>query len=120
MGFRVLTADNQAISMEELDIQACEFWGLVPSLKYYATPSSKVSNWFDLIGHEIHSPSVNWTSGWKNVKCGLLSMLNVDLAEYPVEAQVERLKSNNEFLKPYFGLIDHWESKGYKPERVKD
>ncbi len=87
MSFQILNANNEPISMKELDKEACEFWGKTSDPKYYANPSepkregeseidylrrSMTSNWFDIIGYCIHTQG-NYTSGWRNIVHTMIS-----------------------------------------------
>lgn len=131
MSFQIHDASGKAVDIKQLDKEAAEFWGVEVHPKNYAQPASDsyyTSNWFDSIGYYIHSPDSNYTKGWGNIKCSLWSIQARDLFRILYETQDiaanehlhTRLHSIKTFLQPYFQLIDHWESKGYIPVRVKE
>lgn len=79
MGFQILTKDNKAISLNDLDKEACEFWHQEFDPKHYAQPGqddptkdeltnlmNRGGNWFDVIGYCIHRQQ-DAESGWTNV-----------------------------------------------------
>ena len=118
MGFQILNADKTPIAINDLDKEAADFWKMPVHPRWYVAPYESGNNWFDSIGYAIHNPD-NYTKGWDNVKCTLYNCHTGDLAMLTFDQQVERLKRTNEFLMPYFYLIDHWESKGYTPLKVE-
>lgn len=124
MGFQILNKDNQALTIKELDAEAAAFWGNAVDEKFYATPDSEGfwGNWFDMIGYKIHNPKDNYTTGWGNVKhsvlIGSVGGSYKDLLDE--KAFAIRIKGIQEYLKPYFELIDHWEAKGYSPKKTDD
>lgn len=135
--FQILDGDNKAISINLLDKEAAEFWGKEVHPKQYANPAkpreaneneidflrrSMLGNWFDIIGYQIANPLVEWTSGWNNVKCTLMSIALVDLYKHfeDMDKTLVHIHAAWEYNKPYFELIDHWESKGYQPKQIKE
>ncbi len=119
MGFQILNNQGEPIPIKELDKEAAAFWGQTVDEKYYAEPKGGFfMNWFDHIGREISDKSSNWTTGWDNVKCGLMSNSLVSIALE--EDKHKKLDSVIDFNKPYFELIDHWSSLGYTPRRTTD
>lgn len=120
MAFQIQTPEGVAIPLNKLDEEAATFWKLPVHPKSYVAPSSSKENWFDAIGWYISSPRVYYTTGWNNVKCNIYSILLMDLALYPIDVQMLKIKEASDYAKPYFDLIDHWEEKGYIPVQVKD
>jgi len=136
--FRILNSNNEIIPINDLDKEAAAFWNKEVKPRYYANPTPEFTNpdnlqgieltkaqikhgfnesinWFDSIGWQIANPSVKYTTGWDNIKCCLLSIHTESLALSTIEEQIIILKSANEYVQPYFDLIDHWVSKGYIP-----
>lgn len=118
MGFKILNEAGQALTMKELDQQAAELWNKTVDPKWYAAPHQPVpgkmfsegTNWFDSLGWKIHQHKC---VTWNNLR-----------DEYKADAG--RMSSNGvefdiyiEIFEPYFKLIAHWESKGYKPKPVE-
>jgi hypothetical protein len=122
MGFQIKNKEGEALTIKELDKEAAEFWNKKIHDKYYANPSpegtsvfKQQTNWFDVIGYNIHSPEVNYTKGWDNVKCSLWTLHIQGLYNKSDEDLNIHIQVTKEFNKPYYDLIDYWESKGYVP-----
>lgn len=128
MSFQILNKEGEAISLNSLDIEAGKFWHgeqFQPDKKYYCLPPEFPfgANWFDVIGYMIHSPMGNYTSGWNNVKCSLWTLHirgDYDKAMGEFDVLANEIKQAIEYLRPFFALIDHWESKGYQPKQVNE
>ncbi len=124
MSFQIKDKDGNAIGINTLDKEAAEFWAVPIKDKYYAEPmkdgKSVGGNWFDNVGYAIHSPLTNHTSGWDNVRHTMWTNLMGWSYKDPEHVQIDHLKNNNEYLKPYFHLITFWEAKGYTPHQVKE
>ena len=123
MGFQILDKDGNAIIINDLDKEACDFWKQEYDPKFYASPKEMWGNWFDVIGYKIHNPiDPNYTKGWGNVKHNMLLVSVGGL--YQQVGNIHELHTKisgvNNYLLPYFQLIDHWESKGYQPKKVID
>lgn len=157
MGFQIKDKDGQAIPINKLDEEAAGFWGKNPQEKKYAYPQNDApesadmktrfdalkrhANWFDIIGHCIHSQG-HACSGWANVVATMIAehigMKFIDTskgyAERPVKVIFFEEKNEKElclpvetevsiywtldFYKPYIELINHWQSKGYSPVKI--
>lgn len=102
-------------------------------------------NWFDIVGYNIHSnDSVNRGCDgeitWDMVKESI-ALVHLDAIEAinafeglektdtdegiqeflngkTIKSLLIKLGASYLFVKPYFNLIDYWESKGYKPVKV--
>jgi len=87
MSFQILNKEGEALTMKELDAEACAFWKKDSHPKHYADPSeprregesevnflrrSMTSNWFDIIGWCIHSQG-NACGGWPNVVATMIA-----------------------------------------------
>lgn len=123
MSFQILDSNGEAFSMRDLDIEAATFWGKDVHPKHYATPHKDMvlGNWFDTIGHMIHSPEDKlYTRGWANVKCSLWTCSIKSEYNTSEEDLLKLIPVIKESLKPYYDLIDHWDSKGYTPKQVNE
>jgi hypothetical protein len=141
--FKIQNSLGEAITINELDKEAAEFWHKEVKERQYANPTPPFSNidnlegieltkakakhisyeqnnWFDTIGWHIANPKCNYTSGWDNIKCSILVLHLEEFGTLPLVDQMERLQFANEYVKPYFELIDHWKTKGYKPIQIKE
>jgi hypothetical protein len=122
MSFEIHTPEGRVIPLKELDKEASEFWKvpLDPDPKFYAhpdLPTFYTNSWYESIGWSIGNPEKH--TGWEAVKYKLWQMqiehMYKHLFDVNFHAQIEQVKT---FLKPYFELIDHWESKGYIPIKI--
>lgn len=141
MGFQILNKNNDPIKMNDLDAEAAKLWGHEVDKSSYAVPKEqgdyadttkgrmaylRQSNWFDVVGHMIHSPTTKtpYYKGWKEVKKNLL-LMHMESSMLKEDGSVEdgmHIKDMFEYvaedyLKPYLDLIDHWADKGYTPRR---
>lgn len=123
MGFQIKNDKGIALSMNELDKEAAEFWGVPVHETNYAHPcNNSIGNWFDTIGFNIHRPGT-YTSGWRNVIVTMYQMFSSgymiddkqrnNVVIKPIEEQIKRITDINEFMSPYVGLVNHWIAKGY-------
>lgn len=109
---------------------------------------SMTSNWFDVIGWCIGSQK-NYTSGWRNVVHNMIAdslgdafvsgkgdepipmeyiHTCVELRESGQQVKAWHLTDKLEtsvygtmlFYKPFIELINHWQSKGYKPVKINE
>lgn len=101
-------------------------------------------NWFDVIGYQISDPILNRNyhgTDWKKVKANLCaavfdssySVITPDMGDEDKFDELSkndneakefktlenRLMGNAYYLAPYLALIDHWDSKGYKPVKIE-
>lgn len=141
MSFQILDSNNVPVVINALDIEAAEFWNKPVDKKQYANPRPLTgnefddamacsTNWFDMIGYNIHKPEIEgYGDSWIAVKMSMFQVcFNYDLYDYfgtqkdhkTVEAVEKRIQLILNRHKPYFDLIDHWQSKGYKPKQIKD
>lgn len=124
MSFQIHSPEGIEISLNALDLEACEFWKVEYDEKQYAHPNIEnyyTTNWFDAIGWAIHHPG-DYTKGWDDVKCTLWTIQARPLYKelWDEEALLEEIRAIRVYLAPYYELIDHWETKGYKPITIKD
>ena len=117
--FQILDKNNNPIPLSELDKQAAEFWNVKLDPKWYASPTEMGSNWYDSIGWNIANQG-HYTSGWKNIKISLITTA-MESAAYQIlmkSKEDESIKSIMDWYKPYYDLIDYWESLGYQPKQI--
>jgi hypothetical protein len=168
MAFEIHDKDNKAIPIKDLDAEAAALWGKEVDPKWYADPTPlftndenlqgedlrkarwdheirKTGNWFDVIGHAIHSQGFAM-GGWANVVHTMMSSswpsAFIDTSEgykdRPVKLKMSIQESGDIYLlhlgddlkmsligsvlylTPYIDLINHWQSKGYVPVKVQD
>lgn len=121
MSFQIKNKEGAAMTMKELDAEAAEFWKRPVDPKYYAQPEAALGSWYDIIGWEISEKRSNYASGWDGVKCGLFkNCMEGGALLKAEEEQIEKLKGVNQYLKPYFALIDFWKEKGHEPIQVNE
>lgn len=124
MSFQIHSPEGRVIPIDELDKEACELWKVEYHPACYAHPQLDnyyTNNWFDSIGWAIHHPEM-YTKGWNDVRCTLWIIQAKSLYAnlYSTEAFNKDLENIRKFLQPYYELIAHWESKGYKPVRIPE
>ena len=124
MAFQILDKNGEAIPLNTLDKEVVELWDTDYDTKYYAVPKKrsyfpdgikgefeycKQMNWFDSLGYAIHADRL---STWDGVR------------EYFEALYVDMIKkyelSLKEIVPELVQLIDHWESKGYRPHGFED
>lgn len=122
--FQILDSNNKAISINELDKQACQVWNRELSDREYACPSDESHlNWFDMIGFKIANQSNYHTLGtWTNVKhtihMSILERKITDSKTGELSLSQEDIDFVRQYIKPYIDLINHWESLGYIPLQI--
>lgn len=102
IGFQILNKDNDAININDLDVEAAEFFGIPVDDKEYAAPNGPYSgcNWYDTIGWSIAFGKEN--ASWAEVR----------------NFWAEDMNQESETVKKLINLTIHWESKGYTPIRL--
>lgn len=120
MAFQIRTSEGEPIPLPVLDEEAAQVWGVSIINRHYVTPRSSELNWYDTIGWHIHSPTSRWSSGWENIKCSMFVVQVTELALLSYEDQLIKLKHVNDWLAPFYKLIDHWAAKGYKPIKLDE
>lgn len=123
MSFEIHNSLGEAITLEQLDREAAEFWKVKVDARYHAHPDLKThytNSWFDTIGWVISHPE-KYTKGWNDVRCTLWTVQAKGLYKLldNQEKMTEEIEGIRIFLEPYFELIDHWESKGYVPKHIQ-
>lgn len=118
--FEIHYPDGVPVALEVLDQEAAELWEVPVDRERYARPSGGIfGNWFDSIGWNIANQG-HFYKGWDNIK-NSMAMIQLNGIILKHEAvQIESLAAVNNYLKPYFALIDHWAAKGYQPVQIKN
>lgn len=134
MSFETRDQDGKKIKIEELNEEVSDFWGM-PIVQYtelketYMTvfprnrPENDSSNWVNTIGECISHPCLTreqkiMQQDWKLVKHSMFNVLAQEWNSYQYEHVVVDIVESITYLKPFFELIDLWESKGYIPVRI--
>lgn len=119
MKFQIRSSDGRPVPFYELDKEAAELWGKPVSTEEYASPYTSDTNWFDSIGWAIANP-INYTEGWEDVKCTLWTIQSKELFRYlyAFQAMNTAIEAIKRYLRPYYNLIDLWESEGYTPHKM--
>jgi hypothetical protein len=122
MKFGIVDKENNLIPPLILDKEVAKLWGVTQSKKNFVKPDTELVDisWYNLIGFAITYPSYDKNINWKNVKISIFIYIGADIILDPVEIQLQRICDINIFLKPYFDVIDYFESKGYKPIKLED
>lgn len=116
MSFKINNKEGEGVLINDLDREACEFWGVEFNEKQYASPVPNFPNWFDCIGLYIHSqrrkdkPEIEVE--WCDV-AGL--MAGYMLLSEDADQAAESIKGYWSF---YFKLINHWRAMGYRAVAV--
>lgn len=123
MSFQILDSEKNAIKLRDLDAEVGLLWNKPIDPKYYCTPFEKRGdgvdaifsegvNWFDSLGWNIHFHKVNsWSEARDTYYASAGKLAKGNGEKYQIYCQI---------YKPYFQLIDHWESKGYTPHFVME
>ena len=122
--FQIIGKENQPLTLQALDSQASGFWKSNSDPKWYASPNTEsLGNWFDTIGWSISKQRdyLNWgLNTWNTIKSDMLSIhAYAWVVLTPEEAGIKACNTMRK-LKPYFELIDYWESLGYQPKQIKE
>ncbi len=132
-GFQILDENKKAISISELDRQACELWNKEVHPKNYAYPQHKpdsfpteeyksswafnstLINWYDKIGWLI---AYHCCESWEEVdKLVMEPFLKI---EGITEQDIFEIRNEWTPIAGYIKLIELWKSKNYTPKCVKD
>lgn len=122
--FQILDEIGNPMRLQSLDIQASKLWKLEIDSKWYVAPNEEsLGNWFDTIGWSISKQKdyINWgLNTWNTIKFDMLSIhAYAWVVLTPEEAGIKACNTMRK-LKPYFELIDYWESLGYQPKQIKE
>lgn len=112
--FSVVDKDNVPVPMEELDKIAREIWGCGPDPAEYAVPNEKDSPWPEVIQAALDHPCSVIAVNWNGVKNGIWVAEMWGLGSKTKDEQQEGFNRAQDYIAPYFKLINHWEFLGYK------
>lgn len=120
MGFQIVNIEGQEIPLERLDNEISNLWSVPLVEGDYVSPHpedhkiyGEITNWKDYICYHIEypKPCIDWTT----VRYRLMSSYVSNLALLSEDDRISLIKSANEDLRPYYAVIDYWESKEYQP-----
>lgn len=134
MDFQMRFPNGDKVPFETLNAEAANLWGIGiarDKVKYVFPTDLGViqydenNSWHEMIGLAVMHPqtvgAIPMQQTWSEIKETMFNS-QIDAGEI-WEMKAERIQneiaSTVAFLKPYFGLIDLWESKGYNPVRIK-
>jgi len=123
MGFQILNAERVALSINDLDREACAFWGVEYNDRKYARPKMEDgdvldTNWFDCVGLYIHAQrrkdkperDVEW--------CSVLGLMMGYLLLKKSSQEVA--VSIDAYWQPFISLVRHWNDKKYTAVAIAD
>lgn len=111
MQFQILNSDNQPLTMEQLDKEVAEFWGVKYNDDEYARPFDNApigTDWFNFVGYAIIRIKQNRIE-WSDVIGELCKIAAI--AESSFDGVLDSILT----YKPYIELCLYWKSKGYVP-----
>lgn len=154
--FQIHDKDGNAISIKDLDQEACEFWKVEKQEKWYASPKNMKSdgteeksvmkqriNWYDFIGHNIARFDLKFTElRWDTVVEQMIASYlgrqffkkqedgSIKLQQFTTKDGGKTFSMEEDLeitlyclldhYKDYVDLMNHWNSKGYKPVQIKE
>lgn len=134
MPFEIRNLEGKKIRDYILNQQAVELWGTKiithqerkepPYVTVAPLENDDGENWHNNIGFAIEYPNLirafdqkTAQQDWNQVKHSMFNSLMEEWDSYKYEDIVKNMNDSLEHLKPYYALIDLWESKGYIPVR---
>ena len=109
MKFQILDTKGNPLSMEELDKEAAEFFGVQYNEKQYAKPSPRSTAWYNMIGYNIANYRYNGNLVWSDLVGQILC-----IAAFATDS-FDELHNCIIAYKPHIELCYHWKEKGYTP-----
>jgi|ERR1044072_2317234 hypothetical protein len=135
MHFELRFPNGDKIPFETLNAEAANLWGVGiarDSVEYVFPPNPDSTteydeevSWVELIGSAIMHPQLVGVTpmqqNWIGVKETMVNshLDSADVWDKNADEMVRIITSAINWLKPYLALIDHWQSKGYNPIKVK-
>lgn len=129
MGFQILDKNGNAMAINAIDKEICEFFGVEQHKKWYASPpieddSFKAKwnkiNWFDYIGWMIHYDKIDSWDKMTDKMIEPFQELLIKEGYTEKQQQIEFLKTQLHSDKFYFELIEKFKNQGYIPKPVED
>lgn len=134
MDFEIRFPNGHKVPMNTLNAEAANLWGVnLKSIdEEYVSPNplgeveyGNLAAWPDVIGLAITTPElvgvIPMQQNWKGVRETLFNsqMKSGNVWALSTEELVQDIQKTALYLKPFYELIDLWESKGYIPIRIK-
>lgn len=134
MQFELRFPNGERVPFETLNAEAANLWGihLVSLESGYAYPPpmgeytyDESTSWEEVVGSAIMHPqvagSIQLQQTWTEVKESMFnSHLDAgDAFDKKTDDMINQINSALLYLKPFFHLVDLWQSKGYNPIRIK-
>lgn len=129
MGFQILDANGEAMSIPKLDKEIAAFWGVELDKKWYASPPPKDNsyqskseniNWFDYLGWKIQEKKLETIEQLEDEMLKpFKELLEFDKITNRQE-QIEVIKKELHKMKYYFDLTADWKAKNYSVKSVED
>ena len=110
MKFLILNEIGNALSMEELNKEAAEFFGVPYKEEEYAKPWGKSLNWCYAFDTNMTTLSHKGLLQWEDLIKQILQ-----ISVFYNTNSFEGLNRIIQAYKPYIELCYHWKSKGYTP-----
>ena len=101
MKFQILDAEGNPLSMEELDKEAAEFFGVPYNKERYISPPSTFVSWHDIVGYNIAS-SERGMLQWNDIIGRILNVCTISTFT------MEHLDRSIKVFRPYISLCYHW------------
>lgn len=137
MGFQIRFPNGEPIPLETLNAEAANLWniGIARDAVKYVFPQTpkgtdigydEETSWFEIIELGIEYPEVIGGTPvyprWTDIKESLFNgqVISGSIWDMKAEDIVRDVSRTILFLKPYYELIDLWQSKGYIPIQTKE
>ena len=109
MKFQIINKEGNPLSMEELDKDAAEFFGVQYNEHQYAKPNPRSEDWCNVIGYIIVTYPRKGDLTWE----GLISRISF-ISAFAAHSSDEYHRYIMGY-KPHIELCYHWKTKGYTP-----
>lgn len=107
MKFQILDTKGNTLSMEKLDKEAAEFFGVPYEEIQYTRPQTNCPNWYSMLCYTIVNAPCKGVLSWSDVIKQILH-INVIIAN-----SFDELNKSIMTYKPYIELYYYWKTKGY-------
>ena len=109
MKFLILNEIGNALSMDELNKEAAEFFGVPYEEEEYAKPQGKSLNWCGAFESSMITLSHKGLLQWEDLVKQILQISVFYTNSF------EELNRIIQAYRPYLELCYHWKAKGYTP-----
>jgi len=122
MGFQILDSNGNAMTMNDIDKEVCNFWNVPFDEKHYAVPNKREEypegiegslkyaqqlNWYDSIGWRIHYHRCN---DWQCVRNAFLRDYEKIMTQYNLTIE--------QIIPKEIALLEYFEKRNYQPRFV--